>query len=742
MEAIQFTEEQRRWSETTLELGTIAKSLMGNQEEVTAGNFIGTQLVENPNFDQNIPGDSSPVLGNELVQNGSFEEKSAQLILNGEFLNGTDNWDEDGGSTILVGTHEGRFDVADINILDSSTASRITQPFNFTNGARYEIQVEVYLVSGKFKVDASDSVAPLDWISTTETGKWQTLTGYIDAISTTTSDIFLRSGEVAQFYLDSISIKQLDPNDYWNTAAGVGAAVTIKDGSVDIITNGAAAELKQENVFQVGKTYQVTVDATINSGAGVKVGDGADGDIIMDISSTGIKTSSFVATHIDFEIAREGSSASNSVINNVSIKQIIAVDIDLWTTIVPNIESSVKFTEGKATIDYDSDGIPQGECGINQDILSVGKFYNVEVDFKLITGTARLYCGGNFVTLTGTAKRTYSLKCEGTSKLSIVRSSNTDDTKIELYSVNVYESTNVVVNGTGSDSVGLNNDWGTSNLNIESDTINGGIILTNAGAGTQGSISQTVTTIIGVEYRLYAKVDFGDATSFFVWNSVNGYPTAIPTDGISFIDFTATSTTTSIRVYINSTSGEFVNVTDINVSPTTPFNLDSNWDIQAGTGLVANGYGNNNAVESFTAVAGQTYRIEYKVSSYTQGSVRIQIGGTNGTANASVGTFVENLIATNTGDIDIQNVQVGGLNFIGVIDYIKLQSGEQSDTLDMTDQDPKAIWITGGGALKVTDMSGTTSTIDNLPSDKFIDWLRIKKIWLTGTTATGIIGIY
>ena len=147
MEAIQFTEEQRRWSENAFQLGNIAKSLMGNVENVVDGNFLGVNQIQNPDFEYNIPGETSPVLGNELVQNGSFEEKSAELILNGEFLNGTDNWDEDGGSTISVGTHKGRFDVADINILDSSTGSRITQPFNFTNGARYEIQVERHFLT-------------------------------------------------------------------------------------------------------------------------------------------------------------------------------------------------------------------------------------------------------------------------------------------------------------------------------------------------------------------------------------------------------------------------------------------------------------------------------------------------------------------------------------------------------------------------------------------------------------------
>ena len=726
MEAIQFTEAERIWSETTLELGTIAKSLMGNQEEVTAGNFIGTQLVENPNFDQNIPGDSSPVLGNELVQNGSFEEIGAELVTNGDFITDLSGWTLDTTRGSYV------WDAERIKITNNGAGSYPNCSQDITT-----IIGKTYRFRGRVEIGTATTIE----FRATRTGGNATqqlsTNGTIDftfvADQTSTKllcYLWSPTGNTDNYcFFDNISVQQLDPNDYWTLQTGwsLGDDRATYDGSNYTSITQTIPDL-------IGKTFKLEFEIKDWVSGTIRVPTGKK-ESGLDIRYSGIGTSySFGAPAA---ISSSDDSTFNGSITNISVKEIIAVDNNSKCI---HFMKSVKFTEGKATIDYDSDGTPQGECGIRQSILSVGKLYNVEVDFKLITGTARLYCGSNFVTLTGTAKRTYSLKCEGTSKLSIVRSSNTSDTKIELYSVNAYESTNLVVNGTGSDSVGLSGDWGLNNSTIESDLVSGGITLT--GTGTQGYMSQILSTTIGVEYRLYAKADFGTASKFFVWNDVNNFPTPTTTDGVSFIDFTATGTTTTIRVYIQGTAGQFINVTDINCSPTTPFDLGSNWDLQAGTGLVANGYGNNNAVESFTAVAGQTYRIEYKVSSYTQGSVRVQIGGTNGTANASVGTFVENLIATNTGDIDIQNVQVGGLNFIGVIDYIKIQSGEQSDTLDMTDQDPKAIWITGGGNLKVTDMSGTTSTINNLPNDKFIDWLRIRKIWLTGTTATGIKGIY
>ena len=729
MEAIQFTEAERIWSETTLELGTIAKSLMGNQEEVTAGNFIGTQLVENPNFDQNIPGDSSPVLGNELVQNGSFEEIGAELVTNGDFSDGetgwnfNSNWSAPAGTANADGTSN-----ADIN--QGTTLAVV--------GKSYKIIYEVVSISqGEF-------FFKFGGVNGTLRNEIGVFTEIVKAVNT--NRISLDGNYNVIGSVTNISVQQLDPNDYWTLGTGwiIGENEVVREGAT------GNSQITQSISIEAGSTYIISYTRRYISGDGQTnfysefITDGVSktlGNYDSQVQESVVVTDQFRPTYSgSLNLQLYGISTFNGSTTNISVKQIIAVDVDLWTTVVPNIESSVKFTEGKATIDYDSDGTPQGECGINQVILSVGKFYNVEVDFKLITGTARLYCGSNFVTLTGTAKRTYSLRCEGTSKLSIVRSSNTSDTKIELYSVNAYESTNLVVNGTGSDSVGLSGNWSVNNSTIESDTINGGINVTLT--DSIGFIGQTISTVIGTEYRLYVKGTFGDVSSFAAWNAITGGASSISTDGVSFIDFTATGTTTVIRTYVSGSAGQFINVTDINCSPTTPFDLGSNWDLQAGTGLVANGYGNNNAVESFTAVAGQTYRVEYKVSSYTQGSVRVQIGGTNGTANASVGTFVENLIATNTGDIDIQNVQVGGLNFIGVIDYIKIQSGEQSDTLDMTDQDPKAIWITGGGNLKVTDMSGTTSTINNLPNDKFIDWLRIRKIWLTGTTATGIKGIY
>ena len=46
--------------------------------------------------------------------------------------------------------------------------------------------------------------------------------------------------------------------------------------------------------------------------------------------------------------------------------------------------------------------------------------------------------------------------------------------------------------------------------------------------------------------------------------------------------------------------------------------------------------------------AGATYRVTYTVTSYTNGSVRIQVGGTFTTSRTAAGTYTENVVAAST----------------------------------------------------------------------------------------------
>jgi len=62
-----------------------------------------------------------------------------------------------------------------------------------------------------------------------------------------------------------------------------------------------------------------------------------------------------------------------------------------------------------------------------------------------------------------------------------------------------------------------------------------------------------------------------------------------------------------------------------------------------------------------------------------------------------------------------------------------------SDSSDVT-QELRALSISVAGALKVTTAGGDTVTFANVPAGIFP--VRCKRIWSTGTAATGIVGIY
>ena len=146
-------------------------------------------------------------------RDGLIKESNLQdtnLVTNSDFSNGTSDWEVEGSASRVVGTYQGINNVLKVNILNTATASRIRQPFTYVNGTTYKIVVNVYLESGSFRVDCSDSFVSGDFVQTTDTGSWQTLTAYFTAISSGSNYIWLRSSNaVSEFYIDNVSIQEI-----------------------------------------------------------------------------------------------------------------------------------------------------------------------------------------------------------------------------------------------------------------------------------------------------------------------------------------------------------------------------------------------------------------------------------------------------------------------------------------------------------------------------------------------------
>ena len=158
-----------------------------------------TRATAATRVDENGLVNYAEVLGSEEIDCGNFECATPSTY-----------WNEVGNSSLVVGDYQGRTNVANINILGTANSDRIKQDFYYVDGVTYLISLDIYLVSGDFRCDTSNSVVPYDFVATNITGSWQTLTGYFTAISTGTDGLWLRSSQqINQFYISNISVKEV-----------------------------------------------------------------------------------------------------------------------------------------------------------------------------------------------------------------------------------------------------------------------------------------------------------------------------------------------------------------------------------------------------------------------------------------------------------------------------------------------------------------------------------------------------
>jgi len=64
-----------------------------------------------------------------------------------------------------------------------------------------------------------------------------------------------------------------------------------------------------------------------------------------------------------------------------------------------------------------------------------------------------------------------------------------------------------------------------------------------------------------------------------------------------------------------------------------------------------------------------------------------------------------------------------------------------NDNSDIADKNFN-IYVGTGGHIKVDTEGGNTITLKNVPSGTYINWIEVKKIYRTGTTARDIVAIY
>jgi hypothetical protein len=177
-----------------------------------------------------------------LVNNGDFSELGSELVTNGNFDTDSD-WTKGTGWTISGGAA----------VAVAGTSSKLEQQISGLNGKTCKVSLTLsnYGGSGSMYVDFGNVNSSL-----INTNGEHILYGTFSQ-----NELELFKGGAFSGSIDNVSVKQVDPNDYWTLGTGwsIGDGVAICDG-----TDGV--NLSQNGVIENGKTYKIKLDVNLTSG--------------------------------------------------------------------------------------------------------------------------------------------------------------------------------------------------------------------------------------------------------------------------------------------------------------------------------------------------------------------------------------------------------------------------------------------------------------------------------------------
>ena len=181
------------------------------------------------------------ILSGELVQNGNFEQIGSELVTNGDFSDGLNNWSSINAVLTIGGVRIQS---------NGSSGSYISQSGVLTSGKAYKLTFEVKDVqqSGSLRV----GFANFGSVSISDIG-----TQTIYFVSGGANLEIVRNSAI-NVVIDNVSVKEVGQNWSFGTGWSIGDGVALFDSS------GNAGYLTQSNVLEINKKYKLT--ATVNSG--------------------------------------------------------------------------------------------------------------------------------------------------------------------------------------------------------------------------------------------------------------------------------------------------------------------------------------------------------------------------------------------------------------------------------------------------------------------------------------------
>ncbi len=214
--------------------------------------------------------------GPELVKNGNFSELGSELIPDGNFTNqaAVDYWQiaDTGGVERATKSLENGFMRLTYDIANGSA---LYKSGIVTSGKSYKVTFRAKGTANSNFNSIGDNVNipsnPQYVVSNpTLTDDWQDYEFYVP-VSSTTLRLYLTSAQIGDTLdITNISVKQVDPNDYWILA---GSNVSISDNKLNFVNAVTNSEFVQQIIVApIGKTYKITLEVSnLGSGESIKI---------------------------------------------------------------------------------------------------------------------------------------------------------------------------------------------------------------------------------------------------------------------------------------------------------------------------------------------------------------------------------------------------------------------------------------------------------------------------------------
>ena len=260
--------------------------------------------------------------GPELVKNGNFSELGSELIPDGNFTNqaAVDYWQiaNTGGVPRATKSLENGFMRL---TYDLAIGAALFGNGIVTSGKSYKVTFRAKgTANSNFNSIGDNANIPSNTqyvvSNPTLTDDWQDYEFYVP-VSSTAFRLYLTSAQIGDTLdITNISVKQVDPNDYWN----LGTGWSMGDDKA-VFTSGISGILFQSNIVETGKLYKLTFDVIRTSGFITSVFLGGVSDS-TDINKSGSYI--YYITSINQDVLGFNANSSfNGSITNISVTEVL-----------------------------------------------------------------------------------------------------------------------------------------------------------------------------------------------------------------------------------------------------------------------------------------------------------------------------------------------------------------------------------------------------------------------------------